>query len=110
MSIVWTAHNPNESTLKRTVSNQLTLGPIAVKFLVVLVLALLSIFYLYQSNSSATKAYAVSDLQKQQQDLTAQNEELQYESERLKSLSQAENTAQQKGLVQVDNVDARVSQ
>jgi hypothetical protein len=110
MSIIWTAKNPNTSILKRTLPQKVSLGPITVKFLAVLVIALLSVFYLFQSNASATKAYGVSDLQKKQDDLTAQNEKLQYESERLKSLAQTEGVVQQKGLVQVDNIDARANQ
>lgn len=108
MSIVWTARNPNAPILKRTVDNKLSLGPITVKLLAVLVLALLSIFYLFQSNSSAAKAYVTQGLQQKQDDLTAENEKMQYEAERLKSLSHAEDAAKTKGMVQVDNVDASV--
>jgi len=110
MSIVWTAKNPNAGVLKRTMPQKLTFGPITIKVLAILVIALLSIFYLFQSNASATKSFMVSDLQQKQDDLTAQNEKLQYESERLKSLGQTEDAAKKQGLVQVDNIDARVSQ
>ncbi|MDD3773834.1 MAG: hypothetical protein PHW50_00905 [Patescibacteria group bacterium] len=108
MSIVWTTRNPNAPVLKRTISQQMSLGPITVKFLAILVIAFLSIFYLFQSNSSAAKAFMTRDLETKQENLTAENERLQYEAERLKSLSQTESAAKEKGMVQVENIDARI--
>lgn len=108
MSIVWTTRNPNTSVLKRTVEQKLSLGPVTIKFLAILVIALLSVFYLFQSNSSATKAFMTRDLESKQENLTAENERLQYEAERLKSLSQTEESAKAKGMVQVDSVDTSV--
>jgi cell division protein FtsL len=106
MSIVWTARNPNSNLLKRTTQSQISLGPLSIKLLSILVIALLSIFYLFQSNASAAKSYMVSDLQKKQEDLSAENGNLQYEAERLKSLQQTEESAQERGMTQVESMDA----
>ena len=110
MSIVWTARNPNSNLLKRTTQAQVSLGPLTVKLLAILVIALLSVFYLFQSNASATKSYMVSDLEKKHEDLTAENEKLQYEAERLKSLAKSQEKAREKGMVQVESIEATVSE
>lgn len=108
MSIIWTTRNPNAPVLKRTITQQMTLGPITIKFLAILIIALLSIFYLFQSNLSAAKAFMIKGLEEKQENLSAENEKLQYEAERLKSLSQTEDAAKEKGMIQVGDIDARV--
>lgn len=108
MGIVWTNRNPNQSVLKRTVSSELRLGSASVKVVGILVFALLSIFYIYQSNSLATRTYLVKELEEQKEDIIAENDQLRYEAERLKNLSEVENKAKEQGMVEVEQVDAAV--
>jgi len=110
MGIIWTDRNPQQPVLKRTVDSKLNLGPVSIKFITVLIIAILSIFYLFQSNASATKAYLVKELEQKKENLEAQNDQLQYEAERLKSLNKAETEAKKQGLVDVNNIDADVSE
>jgi len=108
MAIIWTNRNPNQSVLKRTVSSELKLGSASVKFVAILVFALLSIFYIFQSNSLATRTYMVKELEEQKEDIMAENDQLRYEAERLKNLNEVEAKAKEQGMVEVEQVDAVV--
>ncbi|MCD6422051.1 hypothetical protein J7L13_01725 [bacterium] len=77
------------------------------KLLMISVIAVLSVFYLIQSNVSASKTFLVRELEGKKEDLEAQNERLRYEAERLKSLQQIEEEAEKQGMVPVEKIDAR---
>lgn len=68
-------------------------GPVTVKFLTLMLVALAALFYLAQSSESATKRYKVFELQEQYSKDVEQNEWLKSESLRLKSLQQLQSTA-----------------
>jgi len=106
MPIIWTNKNPERSVLKRSTTAQVKMGPVSVKFITILIIAILSIFYLFQSNASATKAYEVKDLEDKKEDLVAENERLFYEAERLKSLTQVEKEAKDEKMEEIESIDA----
>jgi len=108
MGIVWTNHHPNQRFLKRTISSEIKAGPVTIKFITILIIAILSLFYLFQSNISATKSYLVKELEEKKNNIETQNEELRYEAERLKSLDKAQAEAQKKNLEEVKNIDFNV--
>ncbi len=108
MGIVWTNRNPHQNVLKRTVTAELKLGSVSVKIATILIIALLSVFYLFQSNASATRTYLVKELEEKKEDIMAENDQLRYEAERLKNLNEVEAKAKEQGLVEVEQVDAVV--
>ncbi|GEM_PF-3052584 len=69
-------------------------GPITMRFMTVVLLALAALFYLAQSSESATKRYKVFELEQTQSKLNEENEWLKTESLRLKSLQELKTTSE----------------
>lgn len=69
-------------------------GPITMRFMTVVLLALAALFYLAQSSESATKRYKVFELEQEQSKLNEENEWLKTESLRLKSLQELKTTSE----------------
>jgi len=65
-------------------------GPLSLRFITLLILAALALFYLAQSSQSATKNYKVRELELTKQGLKEENERLEIETLRLKSLAEAQ--------------------
>lgn len=65
-------------------------GPLSLRFITLLILAALALFYLAQSSQSATKNYKVRELELTKQGLHEENERLEIETQRLKSLTEAQ--------------------
>jgi cell division protein FtsL len=89
---------------RRAIDQELRVGPVSVRFITIALVTVLSIIYLAQSNTAATKGYQLKELQKEQQELALENERLEVESSRLRSLDRIKDTAQEKKMVPVDKV------
>lgn len=70
-------------TLRRTA---IAVGPVSVQFIVILVGALVGLFYLVQSNSVSTDSLQLKALEGKKTLLAEQNERLQVEAARLQSI------------------------
>jgi len=90
---------------RRVVDQELRVGPLSVRFITIALVTILSIIYLAQSNSAATKGYQLKELQKQQEDISLENERLEVEASRLKSLDNVKKTAQNKQMQTIDQVE-----
>jgi cell division protein FtsL len=86
---------------KRSLARRILFGPNAIRVVVLVLLAAFSLFYLSQSSQSATRNYMISDLEKQNSDMTAEKERLEVEANRLKALSLIQDKANQMGMQQV---------
>lgn len=67
------------------------IGPLSLRFITLLILAALALFYLAQSSQSATKNYKVRELDLTKQGLAEENDRLKIETLRLKSLNEVQN-------------------
>ena len=75
------------------------IGPISLNFLTISIISLLALFYLIQSQQAATKGYAIRELEKQKEEVVTQNEELQIEAAKLRSVENIKNTADNLGMI-----------
>jgi len=87
-----------EGERKRTLTRSLSLGPVSTKVIGVVLVALLALFYLAQSTQSATRNYAIQDLDDRKTELESNKEELTVEATRLKSLQTIQDKAEELNL------------
>ena len=75
-------------SINNRINRQLKLGPISVRFVTVAILIIAALFYLAQTTQSATKNYRLRELDEQKSKLQDENDRLEAEATRLKSLSE----------------------
>lgn len=90
---------------RRSVDAKKGAGPVSLKFITIVVITLLSLLYLAQANRSATKGYAVKELEENKTDLKEDIEALEVEASRQKSLKEIEAKTKDLGMVEVDKVE-----
>lgn len=90
---------------RRTINTKKGAGPVTLKFVTIAVLAILTLLYLAQANRSATKGFSLKALDEEKVKLEAQNERLEVEAARQKSLKEIEAKTQNLGMVPVDKVE-----
>lgn len=81
-------HNYMPGYRHRTISRTLSVGPLSLRFVVVGILASAALFYLALTTSNSTSSYKIFDLQEQVVQLKDDNQRLQIEAVRLKSLNE----------------------
>ncbi len=82
---------------KKDFRQKLRTGPIAVTFMIVILVSISALLYLTQANKLATRGYEVSELKQSAALLSVENERLTVEAARLQAISQVEkNTKDQK--------------
>jgi len=94
------SRDTNLGQKKRSIARSIFFGPNSVRIIAIVLLAAFSLFYLSQSSQSATKTIRVSDLEKEQNDITSEKERLEVEANRLKALSIIQDKAKEKGMEQ----------
>lgn len=87
-----------EGARKRTIGRVFSLGPVSTKVFGIVFLALVALFYLAQSTQSATRNYAIQDLEDRKAQLESSKDELTVEAMRLKSLQSIQGRAEETGL------------
>ncbi|MCX6811771.1 MAG: hypothetical protein NT039_03715 [Candidatus Berkelbacteria bacterium] len=90
---------------RRTISVKKGAGPVSLKFITIAILAALTLLYLGVANGSATKGYSLKALEEEKTKIEAQNERLEVEAARQKSLKEIENKNKDSGMVPVTNVE-----
>jgi len=76
---------------KKALSYSFSVGPISLKFILIILLCVLGIFFVIQSNQSSLRGYKIRDLEDRKDRLMTENERLNIEVARLKSLAVLEN-------------------
>jgi len=89
---------------RRSVKPELKLGSISVRFLTVLIFAVLAIFYLVQSQLSTGKRQEIKRYQTEKENLMSVSEDLTLESNQLKSISALEASAQSMQMTEATNI------
>jgi len=72
---------------KKTISSPIFVGPVSFRFILVAILSILGLIYIKQSNEASLKGYQIGSLEEQKEQLILENEGLNVEAARLKSLS-----------------------
>lgn len=76
---------------KRTIKNQLQIGPISLKFVTIALVAIAALFYLAQSAQSSSFKYKIMELEEQKSNIQTDIKQLEVESARLKSINEIKN-------------------
>jgi len=87
------------------INRKIRFGPASLGFITIMLLSLLSLFYLAQSNEVATKGYLIRSLEQKKQEAVAENKRLQVEAARLRSISEIKNKAEELGVVPVKKLE-----
>ena len=85
---------------KRTIGQELKIGPLSIQFIVIIILAAITLLYLAQSTQGATKNYKLQELKDQKTQLQSDSERLEVEAARLKSLNEVQKNSDNLGLEQ----------
>ncbi len=75
------------------------LGPVSSKVVAVLIITVLALLYLAQSQNGATKGYEVKDLKEERAIIEEQNEELNIQASRLRAIKNIQNGLEKLDLV-----------
>lgn len=92
--LITNANHWEIGTRKRTVVQEIKLGPLSMKFATIALLAVAALFYLTQSTQSATQKYKIMQLGDTRKELEAQTRDLEVEAARLKSLNEIKKSSQ----------------
>ena len=91
MGRVLTMTNSNSSATgarKKTIGREIVIGPNAIKFVSIAIFAILALVYLAQSTAGANRSVTVRDLSDKKAQLQLEQERLEVEQTRLKSLKE----------------------
>ena len=76
---------------KRATSYKMAVGPISLKFILIILLCALGLFFVIQSNESSLRGYKIRDLEDSKNQLVQENDKLSVEVARMRSLATLEN-------------------
>lgn len=76
----------NKNLRKRTISPQLSVGPLTLRFITIIIIAVLCILYLAQSTQGAMQNYKLREMEQTKIDLERENERLEVDALRLQAL------------------------
>lgn len=90
---------------RRTIDVKKGAGPVSLKFITIAILAILTLLYFSVANSAATKGYSLKALEDERTKIEAQNERLEVEAARQKSIQAIQEKTKDLGMVPVDKVE-----
>jgi len=80
-------NNINQNPMrKRTISPQISFGPLTLRFITIIIVAALCILYLAQSTQGAMQNYKLRESEQIKQDLERENQRLEVDAVRLQAL------------------------
>lgn len=77
---------------KRAISFPISIGPVSLKFILIALLSVLGLFFISQANESSLKGYKIRELEDKKNQLILENQKLNVEVVRLKSLGALQDT------------------
>jgi len=92
-------------TRKSAFKPQVKVGKKSIGFITVFLFLALSLFYLAQANEIATKGYAIRELEQRKTKAVEQQERLQVEAARLRSIQQIEKGAEELKMVPASEIN-----
>ncbi|MCX6807151.1 MAG: hypothetical protein NT135_03500 [Candidatus Berkelbacteria bacterium] len=88
---------------KRMASSSFSVGPISFKFIMTAIICILGLFFISQSNEASLRGYKIRDLEDKKDRLVLENQKLDAEVARLKSLGSLQD--KDLNLVQPQKID-----
>jgi cell division protein FtsB len=89
---------------KRTVNLRLKRGPYTTALILIVLISVLSLFFLAQVFQSATSGYQISDLQKQADELKEKNKTLEIKAAELRSFDRIKQEAEKLNMIKSDQI------
>ena len=102
--VITNSNNNNAGVKKKTVGRQIVIGPNAIKFVTLTIIAVLGIVYLSQSTAGASRSLKIRDIEGKKSELILQKERLETEQTRLKALREIDNGVDKNTLEPVSSV------
>jgi hypothetical protein len=90
---------------KKTDSKGFVIGPNAIKFVTLTIVAILAVVYLSQSTAGASRSIRIRDLEQKKGDLLLEKERLEAEQTRLKALKEIDNGIEKQPMEPVSSVN-----
>lgn len=90
---------------KKTFARAITIGPNAIRFITIIIVAVLAVVYLSQSTAGAGRSIRIQNIQTQKNDLELEKERLEAEQTRLKALKEIDNSIEKPALQPISQVD-----
>jgi len=96
-------NNPTAKVRKNPLSHKVEVGVNALVFIIIALVAFISLAYLANSNRNATKGYALKNLELQRSQLLTENEVWDMEIARVQALANIQNDPKVKSMVKIDS-------
>jgi len=90
---------------KKTISKGFVIGPNAIKFITLAIVAVLAVVYLSQSTAGASRSIKIRDLDAKKGDLLLEKERLEAEQTRLKALKEIDSGIEKQPMEPVSSVN-----
>ena len=102
MAAAFISNNPTGKVRKEPLSHKVEVGVNALSFVIIVLVALISLAYLANSNRNATKGYALKNLELERSQLLTENEVWDMEIARVQALANIQSSPQIKSMVKAD--------
>jgi hypothetical protein len=93
-----------EGAKKSTIKKKLKVGPISLNFVTIIIIALVTLFYLAQTQIGTAKKSQISELSKQKQELGREIEQLEVEAAKGRSIINIKKDAASFGMIPIQNI------
>lgn len=90
---------------KKTVTKGFTVGPNAIKFIALTIVAVLAVVYLSQSTAGASRSIKVRDIESKKDELILERERLEAEQTRLKALKEIDSGIEKQVMEPVSSIN-----
>lgn len=88
-----------------TFSNNFKVGPVSIKFITIIIVAVVALFYLTQVQLESGKKQKISELQKRQEELEKESKRLENEVVRLQSIQEIKKQAETLDMVPATEIN-----
>lgn len=102
------SYQPNRRRIIKT-NTKIGLGPMAVRYVVLILLGVLSVLYLIQTAQGAEKRTEISNQEDQKTEINKKLKTLEIDASRLQSLDKLSNSAATQGLVPTGNITESIT-
>ncbi len=104
-NFVVTSYGKGDNKRKKTVSKEIVIGPVAIKFITIIIVAVLAVVYLSQSTAGAGRSIKMRDIESKKTELNLEKERLEAEQTRLKALKEIDNGVEKQVMEPISQVD-----
>jgi len=98
-------NNWEEGYRKRTIAQEVKIGPLTIKFATIALLAIAALFYIAMSTQGSAQKYQLMQISETKKDLETKANDLEVEAARLKSINEIKKTAEAQNLEPVGEID-----